>query len=120
MANKQYAVGIDVGGTKMLAGVVEVGTGTVLGTARKRTRPERGVEFFKERLLTVVREALDATTLPPGGTLSAIGIGVAGQVDRTNGVLLAAPNLSSGLDHLPLADLLRERFQLPAAVGNDV
>lgn len=120
MADKQYAVGIDVGGTKILAGVIEVGTGKVLGTARKRTRPERGVEFFKDRLLTVTQEAITATTLPNGARLSAIGIGVAGQVDREHGVLLAGPNLSAGLDHLPLAALLRERFGLPVRVGNDV
>lgn len=120
MANKQYAMGIDVGGTKILAGIIETSSGKVLGTARKRTRPERGVDFFKERLVTVAQGALDAAALPKGAALSAIGIGVAGQVDRANGVLLAAPNLSAGLDHLPLGELLADRFHLAVALGNDV
>ena len=121
MANsKQYALGIDVGGTKILAGIVDTSTGKVLGAARKRTHPERGVDFFKERLLKVAQAALDTTELPKDTELLGIGIGVAGQVDRAKGVLLAGPNLSAGLDHLPLAGLLQERFQLPVAVGNDV
>ncbi|HYM29325.1 MAG TPA: hypothetical protein VET66_14340, partial [Steroidobacteraceae bacterium] len=65
---KQYAVGIDVGGTKILAGVVETNTGEVVSTARKRTHPERGADFFTERLLTVVQDAIAAAKLPDGTT----------------------------------------------------
>ena len=38
----RYAVGVDIGGTKIYAGIINVETGEVLGTARKRTHPERG------------------------------------------------------------------------------
>jgi glucokinase len=117
---KQYAVGIDVGGTKILAGVVEVTTGAVIGTARKRTHPERGADFFVERLLTVVQDAIGAAQLPDGTALDGMGIGIAGQVDREQGVLLAGPNLGTGLDNLPVAHLLRERFGVPVVLGNDV
>src|SRR5260370_27820140 len=60
---KQYAVGIDVGGTKILAGVVEVNSGQVGSTARKRTYPERGPDFFTERLLTVQQEEINPADL---------------------------------------------------------
>lgn len=117
---KQYAVGIDVGGTKIYAGVVDVGSGQVVSTARKRTHPERGADFFTERLLTVVQDAIDGAKLADRSELLAMGIGIAGQVDRANGVLLAGPNLGVGLNNLPLAKLLRDRFALPVTVGNDV
>src|SRR5579863_2168275 len=109
MASKQYAIGIDVGGTKILAGVVEVDSGKVLGTGRKRTRPEKGVDFFTDRLMTVVQDAIDASKLPNGGSLIAIGIGVAGQVDREHGILLSGPNLSVGMNNLPVSRLLENR-----------
>jgi glucokinase len=117
---KQYAVGIDVGGTKILAGVVEVNSGQVVSTARKRTYPERGADFFTERLLTVVQEAITAANLSAKTELAGVGIGIAGQVDRDDGILLSGPNLGVGLNNLPVAHLLRERFQMPVVVGNDV
>lgn len=116
----RYVMGIDVGGTKIYAGIVDAETGKVLATARKRTHPERGVDFFSQRLLAVAQEALDAAKLPDGESLLAIGIGIAGQVDRAKGVLLSSPNLAQGLRNLALADLLQKQFNVPAVVGNDV
>src|SRR6185437_15225702 len=116
----RYVMGIDVGGTKIYAGIVDAETGKVLATARKRTHPERGVDFFSQRLLVVAQEALDAAKLPESESLVAIGIGIAGQVDRAKGVLLASPNLAQGLKNLALADLLQKQFNVPVVVGNDV
>src|SRR5262249_51197574 len=105
---------------KILVGVVEVTSGQVLGTSRKRTRPERGVEFFTERLLAQVQEALDVAKLPDKSAVTAIGIGIAGQVDRERGLLLSGPNMGVAFNHLPLATLLRDRFHVPVTVSNDV
>ena len=116
----RYVMGIDVGGTKIYAGIVDAETGKVLATARKRTHPERGVNFFSQRLLTVAQEALDAAKLPDSEPLLAVGIGIAGQVDRAKGVLLASPNLAQGLKDLAVADLLQKQFKVPVVVGNDV
>lgn len=115
-----YALGIDVGGTKIFAGVVDTSTGEVIATARKRTHPERGVDFFAQRLLDVGQEALDAAKQQGVDAIAGVGTGIAGQVDRAKGVLLAAPNLAKGMQNFALADLLRNRFNVPVAVGNDV
>src|SRR5690348_4434420 len=116
----RYALGIDVGGTKIYAGVVNTATGEVIATARKRTHPERGADFFAQRLLVVAQDALDTVNLPHGAGVVAVGVGIAGQVDRARGVLLASPNLAQGLRNLALADLLRGQFKVPVVVGNDV
>ncbi|MBF6589295.1 MAG: ROK family protein [Ktedonobacterales bacterium] len=116
----RYAVGIDIGGTKIFAGVINLETGEVLGTARKRTHPERGADFFTERLLKVAEGAIEAAKLPAKAEISAIGAGIAGQVDRVAGVLLTGPNLGRGLDNLPVRDLLSKRFKVPVTLGNDV
>jgi glucokinase len=124
MAGKQavgrYAVGIDIGGTKLYAGVIDLRSGKALATARKRTHPERGADFFTERLLEVAAEAIAAAKLPPGASVAAVGAGIAGQVDRANGMLIAGPNLGQGLNNLPLREILAKRFGVPAVIGNDV
>lgn len=117
---KQYAVGIDVGGTKILAAVVDVHAGQVVSSARKRTRPDKGSDFFVDRLLGLVQSAIDDAKLSGDEQLAGIGVGIAGQVDRANGVLLASPNLGVGFENLPLAKLLSDRFHLPVALSNDV
>ncbi|HEV8191038.1 MAG TPA: ROK family protein [Ktedonobacterales bacterium] len=116
----RYGVGVDIGGTKIYTGIVNIETGEVLGTARRRTRPERGQSFFSERLFSVIETALTQTQLPGGAAPEAIGVGIAGQVDRASGLLLAAPNLVEGMQNFPVSQLLSERFRLPIVLGNDV
>jgi glucokinase len=48
---KAYALGIDLGGTKTLAAVVDITSGEVVGSARKRTRAERGQDFVSQRTI---------------------------------------------------------------------
>lgn len=115
-----YALGIDVGGTKIYAGVVDLTSGAVLATARKRTHPERGADFFAQRLLDVAGAAVDNAKLPHGAHLLGCGIGLAGQVDRERGLLVGTPNLARGVVDMPVRDLLEKRLGLPVALGNDV
>ena len=116
----RYAVGVDIGGTKMYAGVIDLEAGKVVGSQRKRTHPERGAEFFTKRLYDVIGTALANANLPNGAAALGIGVGIAGQVDRQRGVLLMGPNLGQGLDNLPISDLLQKQFKLPVYLGNDV
>ncbi len=116
----RYAVGVDIGGTKIFAGVIDLTSGQIVSTARKRTHPERGVDFFTQRLQDVVASAIDSAKLPDGVTPIGMGVGVAGQVDRARGVILGAPNLARGLVNLDVGAVLSGRFGIPAAIGNDV
>jgi glucokinase len=113
-----YALGIDLGGTKTLAAVVDVTSGTVVASARKRTRAERGQDFVAHRILEVARAALEAADLDDSADLLAVGIGAAGQIERRAGLILDAPNL--GVKDMPVAALLDAEFGRPVAVGNDV
>ena len=118
MIHRRCAAGVDVGGTKIFAGVVDIETGEVLATARKRTHPERGSAFFAQRLIEVIGSAIEAAG--ENVVLSGVGCGIAGQVDRTQGIILGAPNLAQGLVNFDVAALLSERFSLPVALANDV
>ena len=115
----RYAVGVDVGGTKIYAGVVNLDTGEVVSTGRKRTHPERGVSFFTQRLQEVITLAITGAG-DAAPAFVGIGVGVAGQVDRASGVILGAPNLAQGLVNLDVGQLLSGPFNLPVTLGNDV
>jgi glucokinase len=113
----KLAVGIDFGGTKILAGVVNVETGRLVGTGKKKTRqPHEQDDLFK-RIISVVDEAIAEAGIDEK-KIQGIGIGAAGMVNREKGVLLNGVNL--GLQEVPLTAPLEERYKVPAKLGNDV
>ncbi len=115
---KAYALGIDLGGTKTLAAVVDITTGEVIASERKRTRAEKGQEYVSQRVIDLSTAAINDAKLPADASIVAVGVGAAGQIDRKAGVVLDAPNL--GVKNMPLGDILRKQFGKPVAVGNDV
>lgn len=115
---KIYVLGIDLGGTKTLAAVIDITNGEVIASARKRTKAERGQEFVGQRTTELAQAAISAANLPDTSALVAIGVGAAGQIDRQAGVVVDAPNL--GVKDMRLGDILGKQFNIPVAVGNDV
>lgn len=115
---KAYALGIDLGGTKILAAVVDITSGEIISSARKRTRAERGQDSVGQRTIELATATLSAAKLPRGAEIVAVGVGAAGQVDRRKGIVVDAPNL--GVHDMALGSLLSKQFGKPAAVGNDV
>ena len=114
---KVYALGIDLGGTKTLAAVIDVMSGDVVGSARKRTRAEKGQDFVAQRTIELATAAINDAKLT-STDIVALGVGAAGQIDRKAGVILDAPNL--GVKDMELGDLLNKQFGKRVAVGNDV
>lgn len=116
----RHAIGVDIGGTKIYAGIVDLETGKATATARKATRPDKGVDFFVQRVGDVLEELLAEAKSSGVDLMPAIGIGLAGQVDREQGIVLGAPNLATGLVNLDLGKVLGDRLSLQVALGNDV
>lgn len=114
---ERLAVGIDFGGTKIIAGVVNLDTGRLIGTGKKKTRQPNEQDELIKRISSVVDEAL-ADSGVDAKKLTGIGIGAAGMVNRQKGVLVNAVNL--GLQELPLTEPLSEFYNVPAQLGNDV
>ena len=117
---ERFAVGVDFGGTKVLSGVVNLETGEVVGSAKKRTQSSDGPDELMMRLIDTIDGSINSAGLNKKGQMLGIGVGIAGQVDRSQGVLLGAPNLSQATVDLPMARLLTERFGMAAALRNDV
>lgn len=116
---KKHALGIDYGGTKLLAAVVDLESGEVIATAKKRTSASDGPKEILERIHSAADAALESAKLKPK-QLAGIGVGAAGQVDARQGVLLGTPNLSQAVVDLPIAESLRKRFGVRAVLRNDV
>lgn len=115
----KYAVGVDFGGTKVLAAVVDLDKGKVIGEAKVRTSLFDSGEALMERIYEVVDGALrDAGKTPKD--MEGIGVGIAGQVDAQRGLLVGTANLSRSVVNLPMADLLKKKYGVPAALRNDV
>lgn len=101
-------IGIDVGGTKILAGVVER-DGTVLRTERRRT-PVESTDAFLDGLVDVVETLRDES-------VRAVGIGVPSTVDQRTGTAVFSVHVP--LAGIPLRQEAEARLGLPVAVDND-
>lgn len=100
------AVGVDLGGTKIAAGLVDV-EGTILAQGRRET--PSSPDAAADAIASLVKE-LDAGDAP-------VGIGAAGFVDASRREVLFAPNL--GWVEVPFADLVASRVGSPVVMEND-
>ncbi|HEY9778163.1 MAG TPA: ROK family protein [Planktothrix sp.] len=116
MADK-FGVGVDFGGTKISAGVVNLETGRLVGTAKKKTRQVNEQDDVVKRLIAVVDEAIGAAGVDLK-KVHGIGIGAAGMVNRQKGILVEAVNI--GAYNLPLTEPLSKHYSIPCKLGNDV
>ncbi|MCP2327873.1 glucokinase [Hamadaea flava] len=102
-------IGVDIGGTKVLGGVVDE-TGKVLATTRRPT-PADDVARTRDVIVEVVRE------LAEDRQIEAVGIGAAGWIDADRSTVLFAPNLAWRDE--PLREAVSAGTGLPVIVEND-
>ena len=115
----RLAIGVDYGGTKVLAAVVDVDSGQVLATGKKRTSASDGGDELMKRIYGTIDDALKSADVD-AKDLTGIGCGIAGQVDSERGLLVGTANLSRSVVDLPMANLLTERFGVDSHLRNDV
>jgi glucokinase len=115
---KKLFVGVDLGGTSIRAGLVNV-QGELLALEKRKTQPELGVEGVFERLVVAIERVLKKAGLK-AKSLGGIGVGVPGPVDPEGGIVRVAVNLGKGWKDIPLAEKLTAHFGVPAFVNNDV
>jgi glucokinase len=105
-------IGVDLGGTKLLAGAVDPERLTV----HHRTRREVfGIN--QAALLDAAVDAVQEASEAVGGEVDAVGFGIPCTFDRKRGVAVQAVNLP--LADLHFRDIMSERLGLPVEVDND-
>ena len=103
-------VGVDVGGTKVLGGVVDA-SGKVLATSRRDTPREGGSELTR----TIAAVALE---LMQKHSISAVGVSAAGFVSSDRKTMLATPNIADW-NGVQLDVELTKLIGLPVVIEND-
>jgi glucokinase len=110
----QLAIGIDIGGTKVAGGLVDV-DGKITHRARRDTpHRSKSPSVVEDTIVEVVAELME---IVGSGTVAAVGIGAAGFVAADRATVVFAPHLS--WRHEPLQGALQKRIALPIFVDND-
>jgi glucokinase len=105
-------IGVDIGGTKVAAGVVDA-DGRILSRV-KRDTPSHDADAVARLVVECIREL---TSHPGTHEVMAVGIGAAGFVDAGRSTVLFAPNLAWRNE--PLKAMIEQLSGLPVVVEND-
>jgi len=103
-----HAIGVDLGGTKILAGVV-ARDGSVV-RRHERATPQDSQEHVLAELEAAIAELLDES-------VGAVGFGAPSPIDQGRGVVVRCVNLP--MEDAPLRDHMRDRFGVPVGLDND-
>jgi glucokinase len=104
------AIGVDLGGTKMLVGVLDSDS-----EVKFESREASTGQTEDQLVELLIREIEEAREARPG--VAAVGLGIPATIDHDRGVAISAVNLP--IDDLPIRELVGERTGLPIFVDND-
>jgi glucokinase len=110
--------GIDLGGTKIQAAVVDSDY-RVLGQARHPTPTKGGPRDVAAAMAAALKEAADGAGVETGA-LGGVGVGSPGVIDQHAGTVTSARNLPGWEGTFALGDALESQLGISAAIGNDV
>ena len=110
------AIGLDIGGTKIAAGIVTE-QGELLGRVEVKSDPSSREAMFA-RVCEAVEQVLNECSISVE-QIEGIGAGVPGKVDRKEGIAIYQNNLPWG--NFPVRERLAERFkERRITIDNDV
>ncbi len=109
------ALGIDIGGTKIRAGVIS-GEGRLVCTAQAPTRASEGPDAVLEQVRLVGQRVLAQCSR----SVCAVGVASAGRIDSNTGTVLFSTDAFKEWTGTPIKAELAGTFRLPVAVVNDV
>ncbi|BDG03700.1 ROK family protein [Anaeromyxobacter oryzae] len=113
---RALALGVDLGGTNARAAVVDRDSGEIVASHKEPLR-DRAPEAVVAIVVHAIREATGAAGISPDAC-GGVGVGVAGQVLGSTGVVINAPNL--GWRDVPFGRLLEGALGIPVTVANDL
>ncbi len=103
--SKNYAIGIDLGGTNLRVALVS-DEGEIIRKIKKPSSDD------------VFGSVLGALEEIRQNSIAGIGLGIAGLVDRKNGRVFVSPNLHA-IEGIPIVKEIQKRFHVPVFIEND-
>ncbi|HUF27613.1 MAG TPA: ROK family glucokinase [Gemmatimonadaceae bacterium] len=119
-AKQRYIVGVDLGGTNIVAGAMPEDGSRECTVRSVPTLAEEGADAVVERIARLVELVIADMRAEHGAgreDFLGVGIGAPGPLDRQRGLVIVAPNL--GWYDYPLRERITTRLGLPATLDND-
>jgi len=110
------AVGIEIGGTKLQAGI-GLRDGRLIALVRRTVDPSQGGAGIREQIPSLIEEAIAKAGASPKD-LVGLGIGFGGPVDSKRGRILLSHQIE-GWSDFPLRDWLQKKVEVPVVLQND-
>ncbi len=115
MQKKSAYAGIDIGGTKILTGVLD-GSGNLLCRKQAMTAPERDWREISNDIVQLINEIKNDLSLKEY-EIKGLGVGCPGTISKERTSVLFAPNLN--WRDVPIQVSLKEKTGLPVYLEND-
>lgn len=109
-------IGIDIGGTKIIAGVVDE-KGSVIHSRRIPTETARGYEGIRDDIIMLIQHIMQGAGVEKRN-IEQIGIAAAGQIEKGSCKILFSPNL--GWHNVALRDDIEKALNVRTHIENDV
>lgn len=117
---KKFLVGVDLGGTNIVAAAVTEDGSEVVAVRSEPTRADQGADAVVDRIVRMI-DTVVAETIAQAGVQRAdvvgVGVGAPGPLDRKRGIVVTTPNL--GWTNFPLRDVIAAATKLPVRIDND-
>ena len=110
-----YKLGIDLGGTNIVAGVVDDNF-KILATAKRKTDCPRPADAILDDMAAAALEAIESAGLKVED-IDAAGVGTPGAINPVDGIVCYANNLS--FYDVPMAQMLKDRTGIDFYIEND-
>jgi glucokinase len=113
---KKLAIGVDIGGTNIKAGLID-STGKIILKESRPTEAAKGGDIVLKNIIKVISDIIAKNE--SNGKIASIGIGTPGLVDhQLGGVKGGAKNLP-GWEGIPFKVEVSQKFKLPTVIDND-
>lgn len=113
---KKYIISIDMGGTKILAGVINSKEG-IIAKIKSPTSPEGSQKEYIDSLVKIINALIRDAGLKPKN-IQAVCLGIPGSLNPYTGIVGLAPNL--GLKNFHVSEKLQTKIPIPVIIENDV
>ncbi|MBN2707813.1 MAG: ROK family protein [Calditrichaceae bacterium] len=115
---KDIYIGVDLGGTKIMASPLRLGRNLkILGKAKNPTRSKSGYKTVVKDIILTIKQSIENAKIN-SRHIKAVGIGAPGAVDVKRNIILKAPNL--GWENIKINKLIEKELNIPVYLDNDV